>query len=690
MADEKKTVLLDFNVDADDATISIQKLTAANKALREERKKVDLSTDEGIKRVKDINAQLDKNTETIKNNSSTIEKQRLNIGNYSGALDKLIPGLGATVDGFQAMTKSALAFIATPIGAILAAVAAAIALVGQYFTRTEAGADSFAKIMAQLTAIFNVILDRAAALGGALVKLFTGDFIGALEDGKNAFSGITEEIIKEADAAGKLAEILDELEDRERSNKVALSATALEIKRLTIEAKNRNLTEEEKIKLLKQATDLEIQSNQKTKQIALDKLKAATKQIELDFSQFGITKQKTESELEYAQRIVDNADITGEARDKVAEAIIALNDVEGQSFIIQEKLSNAIDAQNVKQEEKKKKIEEVKKKQEELTQKEVEQIDKRLQKSNELDANLDELRKNHEEKEFDSRAKMSMESAQHYLTLKNHAIDHAQTLKNIRETNVKEFLEGLDKTLVATTEITGKLTNISNQYFDNQHAKLAKSLAEQKSELQKGYADELALLDAKFANGEISQDEYNKQVQGLNEKLKAQEKALQIQQAQDLDKIREKEFKADKAKALIDIAIDTAKAVAKAVSASPLTFGLPWSAAAGALGAVQAALVIAQKFVPTTFAEGGYTGDGAKYQEAGVVHKGEFVMPAETVKAYGKDFFQSFMDGSVVANGMTGGMRASPGQQPIQVWMNYTEFKKFENEIKVKEAVTSA
>ena len=26
------------------------------------------------------------------------------------------------------------------------------------------------------------------------------------------------------------------------------------------------------------------------------------------------------------------------------------------------------------------------------------------------------------------------------------------------------------------------------------------------------------------------------------------------------------------------------------------------------------------------FAEGGYTGDGAKYQEAGIVHKGEFVV----------------------------------------------------------------
>ncbi len=34
-----------------------------------------------------------------------------------------------------------------------------------------------------------------------------------------------------------------------------------------------------------------------------------------------------------------------------------------------------------------------------------------------------------------------------------------------------------------------------------------------------------------------------------------------------------------------------------------------------------------------TFAEGGYTGDGGKYQEAGIVHKGEFVVDKETTNA---------------------------------------------------------
>lgn len=39
------------------------------------------------------------------------------------------------------------------------------------------------------------------------------------------------------------------------------------------------------------------------------------------------------------------------------------------------------------------------------------------------------------------------------------------------------------------------------------------------------------------------------------------------------------------------------------------------------------------------FAEGGYTGDGGKYQPAGIVHAGEYVMPAHVVKSYGRSFF---------------------------------------------------
>lgn len=47
------------------------------------------------------------------------------------------------------------------------------------------------------------------------------------------------------------------------------------------------------------------------------------------------------------------------------------------------------------------------------------------------------------------------------------------------------------------------------------------------------------------------------------------------------------------------------------------------------------------------FAEGGYTGDGGKYEVAGVVHRGEYVMPAETVNRLGVNTMDAIKGGNV-------------------------------------------
>ena len=47
------------------------------------------------------------------------------------------------------------------------------------------------------------------------------------------------------------------------------------------------------------------------------------------------------------------------------------------------------------------------------------------------------------------------------------------------------------------------------------------------------------------------------------------------------------------------------------------------------------------------FAEGGYTGDGGKYQPAGIVHAGEFVQPASVVNRWGVGFMEAMRVGAV-------------------------------------------
>lgn len=61
---------------------------------------------------------------------------------------------------------------------------------------------------------------------------------------------------------------------------------------------------------------------------------------------------------------------------------------------------------------------------------------------------------------------------------------------------------------------------------------------------------------------------------------------------------------------------------------------------------------------PTGFAEGGYTGHGGKYEPAGIVHRGEFVISKQAVQRIGADNLQRLHEGALrgySAGGLVGG-----------------------------------
>lgn len=60
------------------------------------------------------------------------------------------------------------------------------------------------------------------------------------------------------------------------------------------------------------------------------------------------------------------------------------------------------------------------------------------------------------------------------------------------------------------------------------------------------------------------------------------------------------------------------------------------------------------------FAEGGYTGDGGKYQPAGVVHAGEYVITAESTRRLGLDFLGNLNRRSYADGGFVTGSQSAP------------------------------
>jgi TP901 family phage tail tape measure protein len=103
-------------------------------------------------------------------------------------------------------------------------------------------------------------------------------------------------------------------------------------------------------------------------------------------------------------------------------------------------------------------------------------------------------------------------------------------------------------------------------------------------------------------------------------------------------------FLMQQAAAIGQIIFNTAIANAKAVAASPLTFGQPWVTINTVSAAISIAAILGQsiqkltsgkksKEKETGYSEGGYTPDGDTYQPAGVVHRGEWVAPKAMVKS---------------------------------------------------------
>jgi hypothetical protein len=152
---------------------SVKQLTAQNKLLTIERNNLSTSTKEGQKAIADLNKQMDENTSTIKENSTEYEKQKMNIGNYKSALDAMPGPFEAFVNGIKNMTKAALAFMATPLGLVLAAVALAIKSVMSYFKDTEEGENKLSEATNALKAVWHGVEEVFAKVGKAIVTAIT-------------------------------------------------------------------------------------------------------------------------------------------------------------------------------------------------------------------------------------------------------------------------------------------------------------------------------------------------------------------------------------------------------------------------------------------------------------------------------------------------------------------------------------
>jgi hypothetical protein len=341
-------IILEFDVDVDQSIESIESLTKANKALREERNKLNLSTEQGKKRAQEINAVIDQNTSKIKSNVSAIEQQKINIGNYKSALDGVHPALGKLgtgleqgTSGFKAMTTQALRFIATPIGAILAAIVAVFTLLKTAISTNNELLDKFENITNAVGVVLEVIVGRIGKLGEALIALASGNFSEAVDLTSQAFSGLASEIENAVRQQQLFLDASRELEDSQRALRIEAARQENVIRQLVVAAKNRNLTFDEQEDKLRQALALEQQLVDKREDIARRDLviTARTTRANAEFQQ-----QENENFEQYLNRLITGGKLRDEEVDKIVDKIEVLEQARGSSLAFQEKVENSLAA----------------------------------------------------------------------------------------------------------------------------------------------------------------------------------------------------------------------------------------------------------------------------------------------------------------------------------------------------------
>jgi hypothetical protein len=105
-----------------------------------------------------------------------------------------------------------VALISTGVGAIVVAFGSLIA----YLTATKTGSELLSRGFNAVGATINVLVERVALLGSAVVKFFNRDYKGAAEDAKAAIKDVVIEIVKEVGETDKLTKRKQALADAQR------------------------------------------------------------------------------------------------------------------------------------------------------------------------------------------------------------------------------------------------------------------------------------------------------------------------------------------------------------------------------------------------------------------------------------------------------------------------------------------
>lgn len=658
----RKTLTQTINTESN--SLAAQKLKL--KELVEQRDKIDRSTTEGAKKFDQMNGSILNLNQSIKKAEEQGGSFQRNVGNYKGTIDQFTGGAFSAAEGLSKMTVQALRFIATPIGAIIAAIALAIGSLVAYFKSSEEGQDRWNKIVTIGKVVLEKFMDIVEGFGEIVFDAFStavewvGKFAKVLGISETAIGDTVDEAVK---AGARLSDLQSKLDKAERESLVNNAKKRLEISELRRKADESE--GQNKLRFLNEALELERQIIEQEVADADLRLEIAMTNLDLYGADKDALKAVAEAEAAVFQAKQKQFDETR----KMNKERLATEKEIGDAIL------KRIDGDRALQQQEEIRLAKINEKADEELGKAFERITKRT------------------EAEEKGQAE----------TLAN-LFEGVQIEAEINDAATDDYIEGVKARMKAQEELAAltlflasatasELSGIFNGITEARMMEAKNQLDAYK--IQQG--QELAALDEKLAKGEISEEDYKKEVLRIENDF-----------AKKQDDVKRKAFEDNKKNQIAQARIDQAQIILgaiKSVIGVPLIGAILGAAAAAAqliITEVQIGKIRDSQYVPGSFSMGGYTGPGGVHDPAGVVHRGEVVWNQRDVAAVGGPMAANAMrptyglapyaEGGIVANGMTNQIDQQfmgIGQFPL-VKLSLTELHSAENALAQKVIITEA
>jgi hypothetical protein len=348
---------------------SVKAFKAANGSIEQQRANLSVLTQQYNKLSKEereneqvggkLAKQIKSLSDELKANESAIGDNRRSVGDYKGGILEATKSLnlfGVDVGGLVDKLKNSKDSIdtaragfsgfngvlkASVIGVVITLLTGLIAA----FTKFEPLADKVKGVFVALNAAVDVFVERLTRVGRGLTEIVSGNFAEGLDMVRESFDGVGKSMLDASVAAYELNDAMNDLDDRMRAQIVLNAEAKKSVDQLLLQAKNRTLSEQQRLALLEKAGKIERDNFEQNKKLQQDNFNIAIEQARL----------KTQLSRQEIEELLTNTDrreelekrigtLTGDELTKLAQQKAEIISLENETINVEEKIANRRDA----------------------------------------------------------------------------------------------------------------------------------------------------------------------------------------------------------------------------------------------------------------------------------------------------------------------------------------------------------